>query len=75
MARLDQLGIPRCPEALTPDLESVVEQFALLWQASPQRPRVTQHCAEQWTSLLDAWIAADDLPLLIRSPTGRRRGQ
>jgi hypothetical protein len=68
-------AVPRCPETLTQDLEILIEQFAVLWQASSERPRVLHGCAERWTALVNEWITAVDLPLLIRAGAGRRRGQ
>lgn len=75
MARHSQLDVPRCPETLAPELEAVIEQFAALWFTSPHRPRVGAECSARWDALLDAWIGAGDLPLLIRAGAGKRRGQ
>lgn len=60
------MPLPRCPEALEDELEQAVARFALAWAASSFRPRPKALVCEQWAKLLSEWVAASDVPLLVR---------
>ena len=49
-------------------------QLARLWRDSAIRPRVANQVLLQWDKVIDEWIAAEDLPLLVRKfgPDGGR---
>lgn len=58
--------IPPCPKEFSDDLTLRVRQLAHAWANSPLRPRVSASIRHAWHQLLDAWIADDRLPILVR---------
>lgn len=66
---------PRSPRAKPKKLEKSVridrfeEALATLaadWLASPERPKLAPDCIAHWNTLIEQWILAEDLPLLVR---------
>jgi len=58
----------RTPESIAQGLA----QAARAWAADPVRPRVAPDVLRHWDALLDAWVAADDLPLYVRKASENR---
>lgn len=55
--------------------DSIAHGLALAaraWAVDPMRPRVAPEVLAHWDGLLDAWIAADDLPLYVRKSSENR---
>jgi hypothetical protein len=64
--------LPQCPENLPPDISLLLKQIGEAWATSPQRPRLDKEIVSKWSSLLETWIASQDLPLLIRKSSESR---
>jgi hypothetical protein len=65
-------ALAHCPKALPADLSSLIESFGQAWASSPARPKLSALVVAQWSELLDAWAAADDLPLFVRKNSNNR---
>ncbi len=64
--------LPRCPEPLPSDLVALIDSFGQAWANSKIRPSISADVIEHWSELLDAWVAADDLPLFVRKHSNNR---
>jgi hypothetical protein len=62
----------RCPDPLPSELTDCIAGFAKAWAASAARPKVSDVTRRGWTELLDAWVADEELPLLIRRGSAGR---
>lgn len=60
------MPLPICAPEASPAIRESLRQLGRTWAADPARPRIAPTTLEAWSALLDAWIARDDLPLLVR---------
>lgn len=63
--------LPECPEAFSSELTRPLEEFAGAWVHSDERPSPDPEVLKEWNSLLENWIAEEDLPLLVRRSKSR----
>ena len=60
------MTLPRCTAEGSPTIRQALYDLGLGWAADPARPVLTARIVRTWDRLLDAWIADESLPLLIR---------
>jgi hypothetical protein len=61
-----------CPDPLPDDLLRLAKALACAWINHPSRLRVSKETVEHWDRLIEAWIAAEDMPLFVRKSDGNR---
>lgn len=64
--------IAPCPPDLPEDVQTSLRRAAQLWRDSDHRPRVAELLLSRWCQLIEEWIDAADVPLLVRKHRGTR---
>lgn len=71
-APLAMTPLVRCPDRLPQDIVALIEQFGRAWADSPLRPRPSAVALAQWSTLLEAWVEDDGVPLFVRKHSANR---
>lgn len=54
------------------EIRSMIKNIGMLWRNSPNNPQIDGDVLKKWNKLIEEWIAADDMPLIIRKETNKR---
>ena len=49
-----------------------IKEIGTLWRNSPNNPQIDVEVLENWSNLIEEWIADKDMPLIIRKETNKR---
>ena len=60
------MALPRCTAEGSPKIRQALYELGLGWAVDPARPVLRTATLRKWEQLIDAWIADQALPLLIR---------
>lgn len=64
--------LQQAPTSAPHSIKNGIVTAASGWFGDPLRPRLPEEIVVRWDTLLDEWVAAEDLPLIVRRPRNNR---
>lgn len=66
--------IPECPKNLPDNITQTIRDLGKQWNLAMIRPKIKPDTVRKWDDLIDEWLSATDIPLIIRKG-GKRGGE
>lgn len=62
----------QCQDLVGDEIRRKINELGTLWRNSENNPLINEETLKDWDNLIEEWIAAEDMPLIVRKETNKR---